>query len=157
MRNFAIFLVLFAVWLLWSGHFEPLMLGFGVGSCALVVFLGARLGILDEEGFPFELGVRLAGYLPWVLWQVVKSNVEVSRLILNPSLPIRSFVVHIDVKQRTALGQAIHANTITLTPGTFTLDVRDNTFLIHALTREFAAEDQTGDLDERVFRVEGNP
>ncbi len=155
MRYLAIFLVLFATWMLWSGHTELLLISFGLGSCALVVWVGARLRILDKEGFPFELLLRLVGYVPWVLWQVVKSNIEVARIILTPSLPIYSHLIHIDVKQRTALGQAIHANTITLTPGTFTLDVRNNTFLIHALTREFADEDGTGDLDERVSRLEG--
>lgn len=154
MRNTAVFLVLFATWMLWSGHTDVLLVSFGLVSCALVVWLGHRLQVLDREGFPLELFSQLLGYIPWVLWQVVKSNLDVARIILSPSLPVRSHLVQIDVKQRTPLGQAIHANTITLTPGTFTLDVRDNTFLIHTLTPELVCPDGTTELDDRVARLE---
>lgn len=155
MRNLATFVLLFAVWMLWSGHTEPLLVGLGLGSAALAVFLGAKLHLIDEEAFAFRLTFRLLGYVPWALWQVVKTNVEAARIILHPNLPHHSHLVHVAVTQRTALGQVIHANTLTLTPGTVTLDVRNGTFLIHALTRKAAAGDAARNLDRRVSRLEG--
>lgn len=155
MRNLATFVLLFAVWLLWSGHTEPLLIGLGVASCALVVWLSAKMELVDEEAYPFHLSLKLLGYIPWVLWQVVITNFDAARIILHPKLPIHSHLIRLNVNQRTSLGQVIHANTITLTPGTVTLDVRNNTFLIHALTREAADADDTGDLDRRVSKLEG--
>ncbi len=154
LRNVATFVLLFAVWLLWSGHTEPLLLGLGVGSCALVVWLSRRMALLDDEAYPFHLLVRLLGYIPWVLWQVVLTNIAAAKVILSPSLPISPMLLKLRVKQQTTLGRVIHANTITLTPGTVTLDVRGDTFLIHALTREAASEDGTGALDDKVARLE---
>lgn len=154
MRYVGTFVLLFLVWFLWSGHTEPLLIGLGLGSSLLITWLGARLGVLDAEAFPYHLAVRLVGYVPWVIWQVIKTNVDVARVILHPKLPIHSHLLFLDITQKTALGRVIHANTITITPGTVTLDVRDNHFVVHALTREAAHEDATSDLNDRVARLE---
>jgi multicomponent Na+:H+ antiporter subunit E len=148
------FLLLFGVWMLWSGHTEPLMVELGLGSCALVVWLSARMKLLDEEAYPYRLVTRLLGYIPWVLWQVVLTNIDAAKLILGRETKVDPVLVKIRVKQQTTLGQVIHANTITLTPGTVTLDVRDHVFLIHALTPESASEDQSGVLDDKVAKLE---
>ncbi len=154
LRIVVTFLLLFGVWMLWSGHTEPLLVGLGLGSCALVVWLSERMHLLDEEAYPYHLVVRLLGYIPWVLWQVVLTNIDAAKLILSPELKLDPVLIKIRVKQQTTLGQVIHANTITLTPGTVTLDMRDNVFLIHALTPESASEDQSGLLDDKVARLE---
>lgn len=155
-RAITTFILLFSVWLLLSGHTEPLLVGLGAASCALVVWLSARMHILDEESYAYHILVRLIGFLPWMLWQVVKSNIYVAKLILSPSLPIRPYLVHIRVRQHTTIGQVIHANTITLTPGTLTLDVRDNSFLVYALTPDIIEESGTEELDQRVAKLESN-
>lgn len=157
MRNIATFLLLFAVWMLWSGHTEPLLVGLGLASCLLVVLISARMGVLDEDAFAYDLVLRLFAYIPWVMWQVVKTNFDLAKLILSPSLPIQPKLVRIRVSQRTALGQAIHANTITLTPGTVTLDARGGTFLVHALTPDAISPEGAAELDARVTRLEGTP
>ncbi len=113
------------------------------------------MGLLDDEGYPWQLGVRLLGYVPWVIYQVVVTNFDAARVILAPSLPIQPHLVKIRVSQKTTLGKVIHANTITITPGTVTLDVRGDTFLIHALTLAAADADSSGMLDKKVTRLEG--
>ncbi len=155
MRMFATIVLLSAVWLLWSGHFEPLMLGLGAISIGLVAWLSRRMGLVDDESFPFALAWELLKFIPWVLWQVIKTNIEVARLILAPSLPIQPHLVRLPIRQRTVFGQVIHANTITITPGTVTLDVRHNHFLVHALTDGSIDESGAGELDRRVARLEG--
>lgn len=156
LRSIFTFLLLFAAWLLWSGHFDsPLLIGLGVASCLFVVWLSSRMGIIDAEAYPYHWLIRLLAYIPWVLWQVVVTNFEAARVILAPSLPIHPHLVTIRVKQKTTLGKVIHANTITLTPGTVTLDVRGDVFLIHALTLHAAGADGAGVLDAKVARLEG--
>ncbi len=155
LRSILTFVLLFVTWLLWSGHTETLLIGLGLGSCALVVWLSWRMGLLDDEGYPWQLGVRLLGYVPWVIYQVVVTNFDAARVILAPSLPIQPHLVKIRVSQKTTLGKVIHANTITITPGTVTLDVRGDTFLIHALTLAAADADSSGMLDKKVTRLEG--
>lgn len=155
MRYVGTSFLLFGVWLSWSGHVEPLLLGLGVFSTTLVAWLSYRMRLIDREAFPYHLTWRLLGYIPWVLWQVIKSSIDVAKIILNPKLPVYSHLIFLEVKQKTELGRVIHANTITITPGTVTLDVRDGYFVVHALTRDAAAQDGTDDLNDRVAKLEG--
>ena len=79
-------LVLYGTWLLWSGHYTPLLLSFGVLSCVVVVAIARRMRIVDQEGAPVELPLRMLSYLPWLLWEIVKSNVDVARRIIELEL-----------------------------------------------------------------------
>lgn len=148
-------LALFGVWLLWSGHFEPMLLGFGVFSCAFVMFLRVRMERHAGVSHEYRLGLRWIGYAPWLLWQITKANWEVARIILKPSLPIQPQLMRLTVSQKTDLAKVIFANSITLTPGTVTLDVREDRFLVHALTDEAADGLNTGEMDRRVSAMEG--
>jgi len=147
---------LMGTWLLLSGHFEPALIGYGVLCSAGVVALSARLGILDEEGVPIHLGLRTLRYLPWLFKEIVLSNWAVARVILDPRLPIRPRLIQLEASPRTVVGQVLLANSITLTPGTITLDVREGRLLVHALTEESAAGLLGGEMDRRVAWVEGH-
>ncbi|MEM9069875.1 MAG: Na+/H+ antiporter subunit E [Myxococcota bacterium] len=149
-------MVLALVWVLWSWHFEPLIIGFGVAAVLLTVLTASRLKVLDEEGEPFEINLRLLGYLPWLAVQVLKANLQVAKLILSPDLPLRPHLIRVPANQRTVLGQTIHANTITITPGTISLDLRDDVILVHALDASFADEDDSGKNDQMVCWLEGS-
>jgi len=152
-------LVLFAhlmlVWLFLSGHYDPTLITYGVLSCALVVALMAHLGILDDEALPVHLGLRPFFYLPWLFKEIVLSNIAVAKVILDPKLPIQPRLLRVRASQRSDVAQVIYANSITLTPGTVTLDVRNGEFLVHALTDESAEGLLTGEMDRRVARLEG--
>jgi multicomponent Na+:H+ antiporter subunit E len=152
-------LILFAhlmlVWLLLSGHFEMALVTYGVLSAVLVVALMAHLHILDAEALPAYLGLRPFLYLPWLFKEIVLSNIAVARVILDPRLPIRPRVLRVRASQRSDVAQVIYANSITLTPGTITLDVRNGEFLVHALTDESAEGLLTGEMDRRVAWLEG--
>jgi len=144
------------MWLLWSGHYTPLLLSFGATSCVIALFIAYRMDALEStEEHPIRLSLRLFTYIPWLLGAIVKANIDIARRILSPSMPISPNIVHVEASQHTEVGQAIYANSITLTPGTITLLVRDGTLTIHALTQESAADLKTGDMDRRVTGVEG--
>ena len=146
--------LLAAVWVAWSWHFEPLIVGFGVVAVALTVFIARRLQVLDEETVPFEINLRLFVYLPWLAWEVVKANWQVAKVILNPKLPISPRLISAPANQKTVVGQVMYANSITLTPGTISLDVRENQILVHALTQEAADGVLSGDMGRRIAAME---
>jgi len=150
-------MTLFGVWLLWSGHYTPLLISFGAVSCMLVVLLSHRMNIIDEEGVPVHLGLRpFYDYAPWLLKEIVLANIDVARRILDPGLPIRPTIVWVRASQKGDLGRVIYANSITLTPGTVSIDMVGDQIAVHALSYEGAAEDMAGDMDRRVSNLEGS-
>jgi len=149
----AIFLII--LWLLLSGHYTPLLIGLGMISVILVVIISTRMDVVDQEGHPFHLNfLELASYWVWLLKEIVKANIEVCKIILRPSLPISPTLVTIKSKQATDLGRVIYANSITLTPGTISINVTDGEIEVHALTKAAANELQEDEMNRRVAKVE---
>ncbi len=153
-RALILFVALFACWLLLSGHYDATLVTYGALSCVLVVALVAHLGILDVEALPVHLGIRPFLYFPWLMKEILLSNIAVARVILDPRLPIHPRILRVEATQKTDVGRVTYANSITLTPGTVTLDVRDGKLLVHALTTESAEGLLTGEMDRRVSRFE---
>ena len=147
--------VLYTLWLLLSGHYEPLLLTLGALSCLLVVVIALRMEVIDHESHPLHLTPRLPLYWLWLLWEIVKSNLVVARLILTPTLSISPTVVRVTATQRSDLGRVVYANSITLTPGTVSMSLDDHQIEVHALTRELAEGLEAGEMDRRVTRLEG--
>ena len=152
-------LVLVGVWVLLSGILSPLLLGFGLASSLAVAWLAARADRRDGDPVPFVLRLgRLGRYLLWLAWEIVKANVDVSRRILSPSLPIAPAVRWLPASQRSELGRVIYADSITLTPGTLSIDLVDGWVEVHALNEE-SLDDlaRNPDMDGRVSRLEPEP
>ena len=147
--------ILFALWLPLSAHFEPLFIGFGLFSCTIAVFVGARMGIVDRESVPVHLVWRGALYLPWLVWEVFKSNVRVARIILAPRVRVDPSIVHFRASQKTDLGRFIYANSITLTPGTVTTGIVGDDFEVHAIVQEEIDGSEENDMNRRVAVLEG--
>lgn len=148
--------VLYGFWLLLSGRFDdPLLLGLGAVSCLLVIAIAHRMDLIDHESHPVHLGWRSIIYFPWLAWEIVKANIVVAKIILDPKLPISPVLFSLKSSQKTELGGVIYANSITLTPGTVTVDIVGDRLEVHALTREAAADLENGEMDRRVTRVEG--
>lgn len=149
-------LLLLANWLLWSGHFDnPFLVGLGVLSCLGSLALAKRMSIVDEEGAPAQLGFRpFTHYAPWLAKEIVVSNFSVAKIILSPVLQLRRNCVTLKTNQQSELGRVMFANSITLTPGTVSVDMRDGDIHVHALSLESAEEDIAGDMDRRICRLE---
>ncbi len=148
-------LVLVAVWVLLSGIIEPLLLSLGVASGLAVAWLKARADRDDREPVYFALRVgRLPGYLLWLSWEIAKSNVDVSRRILSPSLPIAPAVRWLPASQRSELTRVMYADSITLTPGTLSIDLTDDSVEVHALNEGSLDALERGEMDSRVGRLD---
>lgn len=142
-------------WVVNSGHFDFLLLGFGVLSIALVIWINNRMTRFSE-GYqpPVIMSVRLPFYIAWLLKEIVKSNVEVVRCIYQRRPAIEPRVFKVKVSQQSDLFKALYANSITMTPGTITMEVEGDEFTIHALTRSSREGLESGDMDRRVRSME---
>lgn len=154
-HSVSLFVVLYLFWLLLSGFFTPFLMSAGVGCAVAVVWFARRMAVVDSEGHPIRLGVRALAYWLWLVKEIIKSGWDVSRLILSPSLPISPTMVRFRPLQRTQVGLVIHANSITLTPGTITVEACAEEFLVHGLTRGGAHGVIDSDMDRRVAALEG--
>ena len=155
LHSISLGLLLFGVWLLLSGIFEPLLLGLGVVSCLVVVLIAHRMDVIDREGHPIHLAWRIVIYWFWLALEIVKSNIDVARRILDPKLPIHPMLIRLPASQKSELGLVIYANSITLTPGTVSVQVEVGEILVHAIAEEPAEALRQGDMDRRVSAVEG--
>lgn len=145
---------LFVFWLLLSGIYTPFLVLAGLGASIAVALLARRMEITDREGHPIHLALAALAYWPWLLKEIVKSGWQVSRIILDPRLPISPTLVRFKPSQKTTVALATHANSITLTPCTITVEADSEEFLVHALTREGAVSVAGSEMDRRVSRLD---
>jgi len=152
-----IFLTLFGYWLVLSGHYTTWLISSGAVLSAAVVAFCMKKGITDGEGFPVEYLPRAIPYWIWLGSQMALSALRVMRIILDPRLPISPSMVRVNAKQKSTVGLATYANSITLTPGTISVEVseRGKAIWVHAITREGADGFEEDEMNDRVARMEG--
>ncbi|MEX1036679.1 MAG: Na+/H+ antiporter subunit E [Sneathiella sp.] len=153
LKTLSLFLVLMAVWLLLSGHYTPLIIGFGVASCALSALIAYRMDVIDHEGHPLHLGPRIFTYWGWLFIEIFKANIDVAKCVLFPRKYLRPRMFTVIASQKSDLGRVIYANSITLTPGTVTVDLDGDQIMVHSMTEASAAGVKSGDMDRRVTKV----
>ncbi|NKC12939.1 MAG: cation transporter [Gammaproteobacteria bacterium] len=148
-------ITLAGLWFLLSGKSAALILALGVASCVLVLFLSVRMKVTDEEGLPVYVNhVALVTYIAWLALEVIKANITVTKHVLAPRIAIDPVIFSVPARQRTVVGRVIYANSITLTPGTVSIDLDENSIEVHALTASGALELIEGDMGDRVVAVE---
>ncbi len=146
-------LSLTAAWLLWSGLYKPLLLGLGAASCLLCFWLVRRMGYFDDQLFALRISLRLLRYWLWLGGQILRSSLDVTRIVLDPKLPISPTIVDLEVDSPHPFDQVVLGNSITLTPGTLTIDVYAGVLKVHALTEDGAREILAGEMKRRVNGV----
>lgn len=149
-----LFLVLACFWLALSGYFKPLLLTLGVVSCLLVAWVTVRKRLIDDESALTQLRWgRWYRYNAWLVVQIARSAVDVAARILHPRLPISPTVDNVPA-ELTDLGKVIYANSITLTPGTVSINLTKDEIIVHSLTREGMEELKSGGMYRRVKQLE---
>ena len=149
----ALFAILLVSWVLWSGIYKPLLLWLGLFSCVLSVWLAQRMGFF-RHAMPLRAILRLPAYWWWLLWEIVRSSFEVGRVVLTPSLPISPTVVELTTSEKSNSGKVILGNSITLSPGTVTIDVHEDRLLVHCLTEHSALQLKDPELQRRIAGLE---
>lgn len=153
MRLIVVFLACFILWLALSGSTALLHLTLGAAAAALVAWMNRGDELLSEWLWRLPGMLR---YAPWLFTEIVKANLQVARLILDPRLPIDPVIVTFDTVLTSPLARTTFANSITLTPGTITLDIDGPSFTVHAITE--AMSDLSGsEMERRVAAVFGEP
>ena len=88
-RAYLMFTVLLiAAWVLWSGMFKPLLLALGGVSCLLVLYLAQRMRLFEHDVFSLRFTGRLLRFWGWLGREIVRSSLDVTRVVLSPKLPI---------------------------------------------------------------------
>ncbi|QID18975.1 Na+/H+ antiporter subunit E [Nitrogeniibacter mangrovi] len=154
-RSLSVVVTLFAFWLVMSGYFTAFLLTMGVASAIAITAFAHRMDVVDREGHPMHLTASAFTYWPWLVKEIIKAAWDVSKIILDPKLPISPTLVRVKMSQKSNVGQVTYANSITLTPGTISVAVEGDEILVHALTRDGADSLVEGDMDRRVARFEG--
>lgn len=148
-------LFLASIWLLLSGHYSVLLISLGFLSVLLVVILALRMDVIDHEGQPLHLNLQaLIIYWYWLLKEIVTANIYVCRLILSPALPISPVIIALRNSQSSDLARVIFANSITLTPGTISIDVDGDIIEVHAITKELATSLLQSSMDGKITVLE---
>ena len=138
------------LWLLLSGHTELFLLALGVASVVFSVWVAKRLGIVDDEGHPIHVIDATVRYWPWLMKEIMVANIDVAKAILKGDAAVSPSVFTTKATQTDDLGRTIYANSITLTPGTITIDMDGENVTVHALTQGTRDGVLTGDMDRRV-------
>ena len=125
-------------WLIMSGHYDIMHISFGIFSVLLVLLISypirKHLFSLGEHSTALKLNLgRLVYYIPWLLWQIVVASLQVAYVVLHPKCPVDPALLRFKTRLGNSSSKVILGNSITLTPGTITLDIQRDEFLVHSL------------------------
>jgi len=149
-------LIMFSFWIFLSGEFSIILLLSGLISSLLVSYMSNDLLIGNADmKLGFIRTIRFIRFLPWLLWQIVMANIDLALRTLHPKMPINPRLINIKNNLKTDLGMVILANSITLTPGTVTIDVNEDEFLIHVISEKAANSLILGEMQAKVKKIEG--
>jgi multicomponent Na+:H+ antiporter subunit E len=141
-------LITFVLWLALSSKTDLPELITGGVVCLVVSFFGAR--VYSNLGLPPLSIKRILFSLAYIIVlfrEIIKANLDVAYRVLHPKMPIKPGIVIIKTSLKSDIAKTILANSITLTPGTFTLDVIGDEFLIHWINVK------TEDIDEATNMI----
>ncbi|MEO1658053.1 MAG: Na+/H+ antiporter subunit E [Pseudomonadota bacterium] len=154
-RRFGLAITLALLWLFLSGYWNhATLVAFGAFSVAIAVWLADRAEVVDGEGVPTVLLPGILGYIAWLFLEIGKANVQVAREILRREIKLSPKLIRVPADQPSDLTRTIFGNSITLTPGTVTVDVREDSMLVHALTEDLADEEGLAKMGAQVSALE---
>ena len=119
------FVIAFAIWcmLTWVPGWQQLIVGFLAALIVAILTGDLFIGKIGKLKHPYRYWYFFAVYLPTFLWECFKANIDVAYRVLHPVLPINPGIVKVKTKLKSDVGLTFLANSITLTPGTMTVDV----------------------------------
>ena len=155
-HTFRLCIVMTVFWLLLSGYFKTNLLVLGAISVAITLYFSVKMRVLRHQGqeiyFPF---IKIIPYWIWLFIEILKSNIQVAKMILNPKLSIKPSLKLISTDQETEIGRVIYANSITLTPGTVAINIsNDGNIIVHALHEDNITDLEHGEMNRRVVKLE---
>jgi len=161
-RTLALALILGLFWYVFSGRVGLQYFIFFFCSLALVLwmnperpFSGSDISRGAGMSGRLKTGVALLRYLGWLIWNVLKANVEVAIMILHPRLPIEPRLLRFRTTLKSDVAKVLVANSITLTPGTVTIDLEGDEYLVHAIHPRSVGAISGGNVQNAVAPIFG--
>ena len=148
-------LVLSIFWLLLSGFIQPLLLSFGVISVVVVLFTLKRMDKVENEPGQIGTSLRLIRYTPWLIGQIFSSAIHVTKLIWGKPDKVSPAIAKISAKNVPQSSRVLYANSITLTPGTLSVDLEEGEVTVHALHKSSIEELKKGDMEKKITGIWG--
>lgn len=147
--------LLFALWVLLSGHLEPLLLGFGVLSVLFSLYIARRMDVVDHESHPIHLTFKLLKF--WLILgkKIFQANIDVTLRILGIR-PVEPQLIKLKIEQSSDLSKAMYANSITLTPGSASIHIEEGELYVHTISRQGAQELFDGEMAEIIPQDDGS-
>ena len=173
-RNISLFIALLAMWLIMSGFYDFFHISLGVISIIFLLWFNRNISILPQSKIFYrprfnKVGIidasnqtsyekvsrhlkiiKLMYYIPWLLFQIAVSAFHVAYVTMHPKMPISPSLFRFKSKQPHTFARVTLGNSITLTPGTLTIEVEDDSYLIHALTNSTRNGLLTGEMQKKV-------
>ena len=152
-----VFTLIFIFWFLLSGMTNLLMIMLGLFSSFLVVWIINKMDLIDHEVsfHNFNIG-KLIIYFFWLLREIIVSNLKVCLYIVTPNKKINPEIIKIKSSQNSEFANVLYANSITLTPGTVTINVDKNDFTVHTLDTQFKESLEKNIMDKKILSTEYN-
>ncbi len=154
-QNFvATFFILLIFWALLSGKYDTFHLTLGAICSIIIAYLTHELLFANVRvGDTLLIVQRFITYIPWLVYQILLSNIHVAYLALSPKMPIEPQILRFSTKLESDISWVTLANSITLTPGTITMDIKEGEFLVHALSKKVADDLNTGEMEDRIAHI----
>jgi len=154
------FIILFIFWLVLSGQFQLKYLVIGICASALVTYLTHDLlyrsgpeAQTEKPVYLLRCALGMLRYLPWLVIAIVKANFQIAAIIINPRMPIDPALVQFQSKLTKKISLVTLANSITLTPGTITVELANGKYLVHSLIPGSAGDLESGLMQNKVAHV----
>lgn len=152
------FVVLFGLWIILSGKTDVFHISMGFLSAFFVTIIHMRINkylyyqkeIAAEHTLSYG---RLFFYIPWLIWQIIVASLQVAYVVLHPKIPINPSLLRFKTKLPNTAAKVILGNSITLTPGTLTINIDGDEFLVHALTNAAQSGIVDGSLPNQVAKL----
>lgn len=142
-------ILIFLFWFLLSGHTSPLLIALGIFSTVLTMFLSHRMNIIDRDTYSVHMSFRLLKYYLFLGKEILVANIDVIKKIMSPD-SIDPKIAKIPTVKQTDVSKVTYANSITLTPGTVTMDLQDDEITVYALSQDAIDDLKTGRMAEKV-------
>jgi multicomponent Na+:H+ antiporter subunit E len=152
-QQLEVFVVLLLIWILLNGSLAPDSLAVGAGISLLIALFSRRgMTFLSDFHFSSKAALATVGYFLYFFQELVKANIRLAKIVLSPSLPINPGFVKVRTRLKSRMGRLALANTITLTPGTLTVEMKDDWLYVHWITMD--ASDIDGATEQIVSGFE---
>lgn len=134
------YILFFLVWIIFNGAVTVEIVAFGlVISAVMYIFICKFMNYSIRKDIAYMKRIpRILQYVCVLLWEIVKANFAVIKLITASRYDLEPVLVRFKTDLKTKQARVVLANSITLTPGTITVTLKDNEYVVHCLDKELA-------------------